>query len=298
MIRTLSYILVLVCAGVLCSCISEDIHVLESEYDICFDVAVASATKSVDSPNDYPTDVPFRLWALDCSDDKAKAGKYIIEGEDVRHSDGVWKTDTRHSWPDSSNLAFFAVSPAMINVGFSLDHGITYPGFDSTSDDLFLCTASAVEHEKPETGEPVSLMFSSPFCRLGFSAFSSAGEGVELAVTGITLLGLNTTGDFKSLPEFKWSGLREAEDVVVFDGHLKLSEDNVAAGKDLYIIPQDLQIKVKYEYRITPDDIVRYGEQIVTPGNTMRPECGKWRPYLLKVTTEFVEIQKPKKYEE
>lgn len=293
MLRTLSYILAFVCAGALCSCINDDARILEPDYDICFDVAVASVTKS----NDYPTDVPFKLWALYSSEDQESSRQYI-EGEEVHYSDGVWKTDLRHPWPDSLNLTFYAVSPTESGAEFSVDQGIMYPDFNLTTDEDFLCTILTDEYEKPETDEPISIMFSSPLCRLEFSAFSSAYEGVELYVTRITLLGLNMTGDFRSLPELKWSGLREAADVVLFEGRLELSEDAVAIGESMNIIPQDLQIKVEYEYRITSDDPLRYGEKTVYSGTSMRPECGKWRPYQLKISTECVEIQKPKKYEE
>lgn len=287
----------LVCACILNACIHESVQQLEQDYEICFDVATGSLTKSVEDPATHRQDVPVKVWAR--LQDEAQANRFIIEGEVAHYRDGLWRTETQHFWPDSSYLSFNVFSPADADAAFSADQlGISFYGLDSKKDSSFRCTMLTEKYRKPDAEGPVSVLLYSPLSRLEFSAFSSAVDDVDIYVTRITLLGLFTKGDFSSSPEFTWSELRDIEDQLVFEGRTLLSEYAVNLGEDISIIPQDLKIKVEYEYTSYPSGAVSHGESVVSCGNVMKPEIGKLRSYLLKISTDFVGIQKPKKYEE
>jgi hypothetical protein len=287
----------LIYACILSACIHGSVPQSEQEYEICFDIATGSLTKSAEDPAMHQLDDPIKVWAVLHND--VEENRFIIDGEVAHYREGLWRTETQHIWPDSSILSFNVFSPADADAAFSIDQGgISFGGLNSKVNCSFKCTMLTERQRKPDTEGPVSLFLYSPFSRLEFRAFSSDVDDVDIYVTRITLMGLFTTGDFTSSPEFTWSGLRNPEDLVVFEGRTLLSEYAVNLGDGIPIIPQNLQIKVEYEYSSDSNEGIRYGEYTVSSGNALKPETSRLRTYILKISTDFVGIQKPEKYEE
>lgn len=164
--------------------------------------------------------------------DKGQAQQYI-SGETISYdeSEGNWHAEKEYYWPQAGSLTFMSLSPATLgaNAECTADDGIILRQYDISSlqeTDLMVADVAS-----DRTSNPVPTVFRHKLSRVtGFSIntdkdYSITGQdGTHLKgskrffINGISILGLNSTGTFKSgantsaASPGEWSSLASPKD--------------------------------------------------------------------------------------
>lgn len=220
-------------AMLLSSCTRDDRAALPSPA-ITYQV-VRTASKA-DGTGTYDTDCPFVTWAWYLPENSAwngsaESAKLYIPAETVSHRNGSWTTDSPYYWPPTGSLTFMSLSPATLGTEAecTADEGIILKQYDISSrqeTDLMVADVAS-----DRTSNPVPTVFRHKLSRVtGFSIntdkdYSITGQdGTHLKgskrffINGISILGLNSTGTFKSgantgaASPGEWSSLASPKD--------------------------------------------------------------------------------------
>lgn len=179
-----------------CVKIDQDPIVRES---ISFAPVAAKSTKAIISGNEYPTTESFKVSAF------YEGTQTYFENLTASYSNPYWVTSTDEYWPLEGTLTFYSYSPASAS-GVSIDatNGITATGYtiqNSTQMETDLCYASTTAIDCVAHPDEVALQFSHALSQVVFRVkaadyYSTATNDVALALTSLSLNGINSVGDF------------------------------------------------------------------------------------------------------
>lgn len=215
---------------------------------IQFSVAVAATTKNHDAGAlTHPEDGVIGVWAYSfppSEDYTSEAAVLEMEGERVVHCYGhIWRPEEERTWAGGGrDMQFFAYSPQERG-GYDRDAGIRFEGYSlSEGEDLMFCMTDALDYGS--SLGTVKLAFTRALCRVEFRLLSSLRSDTALTVRELTLGGLHTSGDFRSLPLPGWTVTGQPEDFLFFDGEL-VDADRAGHICGAYMIPQSGTLRVE-----------------------------------------------------
>lgn len=215
---------------------------------IQFNVAVAATTKTHDAGAlTHPEDGVIGVWAYSFppSEDYT-SGTAVLEMEDERvvHYYGhIWRPEEERTWAEGGrSMQFFACSPRERG-GYDKDSGVRFDGYSlSEGEDLMFCVTDELDYGS--SLGTVRLAFTRALCRVEFRLLSSLRSDTALTVRELTLGGLHTRGDFRSLPLPGWTVSGPAEDFLFFEGELA-DADHAGHICGAYMIPQSGTLHVE-----------------------------------------------------
>ena len=222
---------------------------------IQFNVAVAATTKAHDAGAlTHPEDGVIGVWAYSFPSsedwqDASGSASLEMEDEKVVHFEGnIWRPEEERLWAGSGrSMKFFAYSPRGRG-GYDKDAGIRFDGYSlSEGEDLMFCETADLDYGS--SLGTVKLAFTRALCRVEFRLLSSLRSDTELTVRKLTLGGVHTGGDFRSLdfrslPLPGWTVSGPAEDCLFFDGELP-DAGNAGHICGAYMIPQSGTLHVE-----------------------------------------------------
>lgn len=215
---------------------------------IQFNVAVAATTKTHDAGAlIHPEDGEIGVWAYSFpSSEDYMSGAAVLEMENERvvHYYGhIWRPEEKQTWADGGRcMQFFAYSPRERG-GYDKDTGVRFEGYSiSEGEDLMFCKTDVLDYGS--SLGTVKLAFTRALCRVEFRLLSSLRSDTALTVRELTLGGLHTSGDFRSLPLPGWTVSGPAEDFLFFKGELA-DADRAGHICGAYMIPQSGTLHVE-----------------------------------------------------
>lgn len=217
---------------------------------IQFNVAVAATTKVHDAGAlTHPEDGVIGVWAYSFPSsegwrDASGTASPEMEDEKVVHFDGhIWRPEEERLWAGGGrSMKFFAYSPHGRG-GYDKDAGIRFDAYSlSEGEDLMFCETADLDYGS--SLGTVKLAFTRALCRVEFRLLSSLRSDTELTVRKLTLGGVHTGGDFRSLPLPGWTVSGPAEDFLFFDGELA-DAGNAGHICGAYMIPQSGTLRVE-----------------------------------------------------
>lgn len=215
---------------------------------IQFNVAVAATTKTHDAGAlTHPEDGVIGVWAYSFPPpEDYTSGTAVLEMEDERvvHYYGhIWRPEEERTWAGGGrSMQFFACSPRERG-GYDKDSGVRFDGYSlSEGEDLMFCVTDELDYGS--SLGTVKLAFTRALCRVEFRLLSSLRSDTALTVRELTLGGLHTSGDFRSLPLPGWTVSGPAEDFLFFKGELA-DADRAGHICGAYMIPQSGTLHVE-----------------------------------------------------
>ena len=206
-----------------CVKIDQDPIVRES---ISFAPVAAKSTKAIISGNEYPTTESFVVSAF------YNGSQTYFENLTASYSNPYWATSTSEYWPLEGTLTFFTYSPASASgVSMNATNGVTATGYTIQTNEQMttdLCYASTTAIDCVAHPNQVPLQFSHALSQVVFRVkaadyYTTATNDVALAVTSLSLNGINSVGDFAN---GTWSNQDTPLDYTISNDITTLSYDN------------------------------------------------------------------------
>lgn len=212
---------------------------------ISFSAQVGKGTKAPVSGIDYPTDVPFGVFAYALTSanwsTSSPLTNEVMNKVEISYQSSTWKATTgNYFWPTNANtkLSFFAYSPKAATPAptFTSADGVTFTDYvnDGSTDLMY---ASATDKQSGA----VSLAFSHATAQVLFTVKrASAYEGVTIKVTSIKFNDVNSKGTFKAQGA-AWTSIGTPVDTyVIYDNATgqNATAEQIAIGSALVMIPQ------------------------------------------------------------
>ena len=218
----------------------------------------------------YPTDLPFGIWALSLPANKtwnnhADGAQTFLEDCRVIWNGEAWITDTIHNWPPDRRVTFFAYSPYRFPAAFSTDRGIEFKNFNTAADSTDLMfTGPIVDLTWKKSGGTVQTPFTRALCMVDFRVQTPVPSDMIIRLKKIALEGVAFSGNFHSLPEATWSATGDSGEAVFFEGNLPLDESEQPAGGTRLMMPQQTRVTVKAICDIVANGNTLAGQELKT----------------------------------
>ena len=225
------------------SCVKIDQDPIVQEA-ISFAPVAAKSTKAIISGNEYPTTESFKVSAF------FEGTQTYFENLTASYSNPYWVTSTSEYWPLEGTLTFYSFSPASAS-GVSIDstNGVTATGYTiQTSEQMTtdLCYASTIAIDCVAHPNQVPLQFSHALSQVVFRVkaadyYTTASNEVALALTSLSLNGINSVGNFAN---GTWSNQDSPRDYTISNTLTTLTYNNqtpVTTDVASYLfLPQEL----------------------------------------------------------
>ena len=122
MARIKTYIIVICSLATFIGCTFNNVDSDLPQRQLVFKVAVSPNTKAVTATHEYPSEVPFGVWAA------TKSQGCFLEDTRVVYEKGVWSTEEGHMWPEESmDLATY--SPYSRG-SYNVVNGVVFEDYD------------------------------------------------------------------------------------------------------------------------------------------------------------------------
>jgi len=279
------------------ACMSNKIEYLEPELDLVFDVVVSANTKTAEEETCYPTDESFGVWSYTLpteknwiEDNEDAVAAMIKENVIYDMENAWWEPVNRRSWTGSeNNMSFFAYSPYSRECSFSKEDGITIKDYSIYEDIDLMFSEGLYDLNRNVSNGIVHIPFVRALTLVDFKIRSSLPTGTTIRVKKLTVKDIDTKGNFVSLPFARWRDLNESQDIVFFEGDMKLQNEPMNIGDAKFMIPQTMQPTIVLICDIISGDYILPDQEFITVGK-MNWEIGRACTYNLKVTTDLTFI--------
>ena len=174
MIKRLSQILLLALVVEACS---QNYTGYVPDERLVFSAVASHTVKSIITTTNYPLDEPFAVEAVHYPNWQDDPGKSFMSRETVDYyfEEAIWKPRHEYYWPDSGSMVFYAGSPILPQVTFSVEHGVEADWNILTDEDTQtdLCYAK-VEEDCAAHPAAVPLVFNHALSQICFKARTQA----------------------------------------------------------------------------------------------------------------------------
>ena len=277
MIGRKGHMTILVAASLMfASCTVNQIDDPHDPKAIVFDVAATPCTKADDSRQKYPEDVPFGVWAYDSDTQDS----YLENSKVTMGEDNLWGLDNGAKWPDSQ-LDFYAYSPYGRAL-FSDEEGVIFKGYDIEEGHDLMYTDPIVSLNNNDSHGIVPIQFKRALSMVKISARATLLDYGQFKLKGLYIGDVVSEGDFQALPSPRWIPGQKKEEFCFFEGETILSEQAVAVGEALYMIPQASEVVFAVLCDVITGDVV-LRDQTLKIRSSIRWNPGKIEAYVLKI---------------
>ena len=245
-------------AAILTGCALDRQNDYDVEYALEFQPAMYMHV-ATDGTDRFPADRTFGIcaWSLPerdaWEDDNSKADVYLPVKEAVPMSDGkVWAFDEPVLWPAKNrHLTFLAYSPYDAAAECSVEEGVCFGNVDVLEDQTdLLYTEPLADMDKADCGGVVTVPFRHALCSMNFRVKNRVADDEKIILKKIILDAARHCGDFRSMPDPRWTLDARTARFVFFDGDYQTGHQPSEIGDNILMIPQALEtpVTVVYEF--------------------------------------------------
>ena len=241
---------------------------------------VSSVTRALIDGTEYPTDVPFSVYAQYKNDNTGENLLYMdnVTTEYVTSTPGTnqesWVPEGNYYWPKQGDLSFAAYSPAaaqdaFTSVAWTDAAGFTFTGFNAVTNndatklyDLMYSDYVARQTQANENDHDryygIQLIFRHALSALVFNAKTEEDYGADavIKITNIEVLNPVGSGDLSVTngtgSRANWTPGADVASMAVtgVTGATQLTNTEVPQGNEMLMVPQtfDGDVKVKITY--------------------------------------------------
>lgn len=241
---------------------------------------VSSVTRALIDGTEYPTNVPFSVYAQYKNDDTGENLLYMnnVTTKYVRSTPGTnqesWVPEGNYYWPKQGDLSFAAYSPAaaqdaFTSVAWTDAAGFTFTGFNAVTNndatklyDLMYSDYVARQTQANENDHEkyygIQLIFRHALSALVFNAKTEEDYGADavIKITNIEVLNPVGSGDLSVTngtgSRANWTPGADVASMAVtgVTGATQLTNTEVPQGNEMLMVPQtfDEDVKVKITY--------------------------------------------------